>query len=89
MGTTVILDIPLTRTADFANHHYLNQLAEAWHDEPLASDSLDRPLLASSPSPRVTTAVHQTFAPLDTNRLNEKPLRDREATSFLMVPQAG
>jgi hypothetical protein len=28
-----LLDIPLTRTADFANHHFLNQLVEAWHDE--------------------------------------------------------
>lgn len=43
----ILLDIPLTRTADFANHHYLNQLEEAWHDEPFAM-GVDAPAAMAS-----------------------------------------
>lgn len=80
----------LTRTADFANAAFLNELETIWHDEPLAFDPGALSGLADPPASRRASAIREPFAPLDSYSITApRPLRNREEAAFLRVAQAG
>jgi hypothetical protein len=60
-----------------------------YRHEPASHPSRADSPLADAHSAPLTPAIREAFAPLDSYRVASQPLRDREATSFLMVPQAG